>query len=142
MGIPSGMDTPATYMPVPCTASSPGWYNSKQTLPPPFCSVKLVQRWCNITSAALTQTLRTSYTNMVRASGATALLLGNIDSDTIWLIGRWRSNETLRHLHVKARRLMQGHATTMVAAWEFNPRTSGNLSPLIYWDNFRLIRAS
>eukprot|EP00957_Ditylum_brightwellii_P112765 8596676-Ditylum_brightwellii.AAC.1 len=44
-----------------------------------------------------------------------ALLLGNIDSDTIRLIGCWRSDEMLRYLHTTARQLMRNHAATMVA---------------------------
>eukprot|EP00957_Ditylum_brightwellii_P115456 8806215-Ditylum_brightwellii.AAC.1 len=49
----------------------------------------------------------------LRAGGAMALLLGNIDSDTIRLIGRWHSNEMLRYLHTTARQLMRNHAATM-----------------------------
>ena len=45
-----------------------------------------------------------------------ALLLGNIDADTIWIIGRWHSKEMLHYLHIMARPLIQGHATTMVAS--------------------------
>ena len=45
-----------------------------------------------------------------------ALLLENIEADTIRIIGRWRSDEILRYLHVTARPLMQVNAVTIVAA--------------------------
>eukprot|EP00957_Ditylum_brightwellii_P102767 7831563-Ditylum_brightwellii.AAC.1 len=51
----------------------------------------------------------------MRAGGAMALLLGRVDSDTIRLIGRWRSDEMLRYLHTSARQLMHNYANTMVA---------------------------
>ena len=40
----------------------------------------------------------------LRASGAMALLNGGVDTDIIRLIGRWRSDEMLRYLHVKPNR--------------------------------------
>ncbi len=38
-----------------------------------------------------------------------------VDYTTIQLIGRWRSDQILRYLHVSARRIMQCHAGIMVA---------------------------
>eukprot|EP00957_Ditylum_brightwellii_P114460 8726935-Ditylum_brightwellii.AAC.1 len=42
-----------------------------------------------------------------------ALLLGSVDTDTIWLIGRWRSDKILWYLHTSACQLMQNHVHTM-----------------------------
>jgi hypothetical protein len=38
----------------------------------------------------------------LRSSGAMALLCANVDTDRIRLLGRWRSDEMLRYLHVQA----------------------------------------
>ena len=43
----------------------------------------------------------------LRAGGALALLCSSIDTDIIRLIGRWRSDEMLRYLHLQAEPLMQ-----------------------------------
>jgi hypothetical protein len=42
-----------------------------------------------------------------------ALLLGKVDYTTIQLIGRWRSDQILRYLHVSAHPIMQGYARLM-----------------------------
>jgi hypothetical protein len=57
----------------------------------------------------------------LRASGALALLCARVDTDSICLLGRWRSNEMLRYLPIQsypivppplaARMLQQGHFT-------------------------------
>jgi len=52
----------------------------------------------------------------LRASGATALLLTKVDPDVIRLIGRWRSDEMLRYLHVQAYPLMQDYSRQMLAS--------------------------
>lgn len=43
----------------------------------------------------------------LRAAGANALLSANIDPCIIQLIGRWRSDEMLRYLHVQSKALMK-----------------------------------
>ncbi len=48
-----------------------------------------------------------------RAGGAVALMCAGIDSDRIRLIGRWRSNELYRYLHVQAQPVMNGIAAAM-----------------------------
>ena len=50
----------------------------------------------------------------LRAAGANALLLANVDSDIIRLIGRWRSDEMLRYLHVQAAPLMSQYSRRML----------------------------
>ena len=52
----------------------------------------------------------------LRAAGATALLLAKVDPDVIRLIGRWRSDEMLRYLHVQAYPLMRNYAEQMLSA--------------------------
>jgi hypothetical protein len=38
----------------------------------------------------------------LRSSGAMALLCAKVDTDLIRLLGRWRSDEMLRYLHVQS----------------------------------------
>ena len=52
----------------------------------------------------------------LRAAGATALLLAKVDPNVIRLIGRWRSDEMLRYLHVQAYPLMRDYAQQMLSA--------------------------
>ena len=48
-----------------------------------------------------------------RAGGAMALMCAGVDSDRIRLIGRWRSDELYRYLHVQAQPVMNGIAAAM-----------------------------
>jgi hypothetical protein len=50
----------------------------------------------------------------LRAAGAMALLCGSVDANIIRLLGRWRSDEMLRYLHVQARPLMKDFASKML----------------------------
>ena len=50
----------------------------------------------------------------MRAGGAMALLLGDVDYDKIKLLGRWRSDAMMVYLHTSARPLMQNFANVMV----------------------------
>ena len=52
----------------------------------------------------------------LRAAGANALLLSGVDPDIIRLIGRWRSDEMIRYLHVQAAPLMADYSARMVQA--------------------------
>ena len=54
-----------------------------------------------------------------RPGGATALLCANIDPDMIRLLGRWRSDEMLRYLHVQTIPAMQHLARLMVTHGSF-----------------------
>ena len=130
------MDNPNTNIPVPCASSSPGWNTSAHKAPPqsPLYDIKVVQRWINVTSANLTQTLRVACVNVggslvllpkqisswsLQSSGTMALLLGNVETDTIRIIGRWSSDYMLCYLHVTARPLMKGHAANIVATGDY-----------------------
>jgi hypothetical protein len=55
----------------------------------------------------------------LRAAGATALLCANVDSDRIRLLGRWRSDEMLRYLHVQAEPIMRHFSSQMLAGGNF-----------------------
>ena len=55
----------------------------------------------------------------LRAGGAMALLCAHVDSDTIRLIGRWRSDEMLRYLHVQAEPIMRDFAQRMLLGGSF-----------------------
>ena len=54
-----------------------------------------------------------------RAGGAMALLCAGIDGDRIRLIGRWRSDEMYRYLHVQAAPVMTGLAAAMLRGGSF-----------------------
>jgi hypothetical protein len=74
-------------------------------------------QWYGVTSTSITLTLRATVAafgqhfgllqqyisaRSLRSSGAMALLCANVDSDKIRLLGRWKSDEMLRYLHVQA----------------------------------------
>ena len=52
----------------------------------------------------------------LRAAGATALLVANVDTDIIRLLGRWRSDEMLRYLHVSSEAMMASYSAKMLNA--------------------------
>jgi hypothetical protein len=51
----------------------------------------------------------------LRAGGAMALLCAGVDTDVIRLVGRWRSDEMLRYLHLQAYPLMHAFASKMLS---------------------------
>ena len=55
-----------------------------------------------------------------RAGGAMALLCAGMDSNRIRLIGRWRSDEMYRYLHVQAQPVMTGLAAAMLRGGSFH----------------------
>jgi hypothetical protein len=55
----------------------------------------------------------------LRAAGAMALLCAHVDSDVIRLLGRWRSDEMLRYLHVQAEPIMRDFSRRMLAGGTF-----------------------
>jgi hypothetical protein len=54
-----------------------------------------------------------------RAGGAMALLCAGIDRDRIRLVGRWRSDELYRYLHVQAQPVMTGLSAAMLRGGSF-----------------------
>jgi hypothetical protein len=86
-------------------------------------------RWQSITTTTLTTYLRYTVTAMVaqfgitpsdisirslRSSGAMALLCAKVDTDVIRLLGKWRSDEMLRYLHVQSFPLLAPLAPQML----------------------------
>lgn len=55
----------------------------------------------------------------LRAAGANALLCANVDTDIIRLLGRWKSDEMLRYLHLQAAPLMSDFSRRMLAGGNF-----------------------
>ena len=85
----------------------------------------------SVTPALITKTLRQAVAYMgadlgflasevsarsLRAAGAMALLVSNVDPDIIQIIGRWRSDEMFRYLHLTAEPIMKHFATKMLNA--------------------------
>ena len=54
-----------------------------------------------------------------RAAGAMALLCAGVDRDRIRLVGRWRSDELFRYLHVQAQPVMTGLSAAMIRGGSF-----------------------
>ena len=84
-----------------------------------------------VTPSLITKTLRDAVTYIgadlgflpsevsarsLRAAGATALLVARVDPDVIRLLGRWRSDEMLRYLHLSAEPVMHSFARKMLRA--------------------------
>ena len=55
----------------------------------------------------------------LRAAGANALLCANVDPDVIRLLGRWRSDEMLRYLHLQNSQLMKHFSQRMLTGGNF-----------------------
>ncbi|MGH7974225.1 MAG: hypothetical protein ACREBR_01770, partial [bacterium] len=55
----------------------------------------------------------------LRSSGAMALLCARVDSDRIRLLGRWRSDEMFRYLHVQAYPVMRDFVQIMLEGGDF-----------------------
>ena len=100
----------------------------------PLCSYYVAPRWCLIKPSEITAALRTAVTFLgpslgflpndvtarcLRAAGANALLCANVDTDIIRLLGRWRSDEMLRYLHLQAAPLMSDFARRMLHGGNF-----------------------
>jgi hypothetical protein len=60
-----------------------------------------------------------------RAGGAMALLCAGVDSDRIRLLGRWRSDEMYRYLHVQAQPVMTGLSAAMLRGGSFRLTPGG-----------------
>ena len=54
-----------------------------------------------------------------RAGGAMALLCAGVSSDRIRLVGRWRSDELYRYLHVQAQPVMTGLSAAMLRGGDY-----------------------
>ena len=104
---------------------------------PSICPIARVftDKWENITPTNITLALRQAVTFLspaslgflpsdvsarcLRAAGANALLCANVDTDVIRLLGRWRSDEMLRYLHLQAAPIMQNFSRDMLRGGSF-----------------------
>ena len=101
----------------------------------PLALVYQENRWRSIKPADLTSTLRNHVSILgpslgfrpkdvsvrsLRAAGANALLTAHVDTDIIRIIGRWRSDEMLRYLHVQNGSLMAGYSRLMLTTSDYN----------------------
>jgi hypothetical protein len=90
--------------------------------------------WCHIDTTILTQCLRSAAQALIatsgihpadisirslRSSGAMALLCAEVDPDKLRLLGRWRSDEMLRYLHIQAYPIVAPLAPLMVRHGHF-----------------------
>jgi hypothetical protein len=100
----------------------------------PLATAYQLQRQVAILPADITQALRTAVTiigpslgflpsdvsaRCLRAAGATALLCADVDTCHIQLLGRWRSDEMLRYLHLQAQPLMKDFSRKMLHGGAF-----------------------
>ena len=65
----------------------------------------------------------------VPAGGATALLCANVDPNVVQLLGRWKSDAMIRHLHVSAQPLIGKHATHTFQTGNFTFEPGNQLPP-------------
>jgi hypothetical protein len=120
----------------------------RQHLAPPtaplYLSFLSSGKSASVTSARVTSMLRLSATALfltlgidplrisarsLRAGGAMALLCARVDPDIIRLVGRWRSDEMLRYLHLQAYPLMRSFARRMCSAGHFSLLPDQDVAP-------------
>jgi hypothetical protein len=111
-------------------------HNRRHQSPPtaPIAQYFHNNKWNKVSSAHITTALRLAVTYLgpvlgflasdvsarsLRAAGAMSLLCAQVDTDVIRLIGRWRSDEMLRYLHVQAAPVMRDFAAKMLAGGSF-----------------------
>jgi len=101
----------------------------------PLSTYFLVSRWHRVSPSDVSAALRTAVlavgpstlgftpadisARSLRAAGAMALLCARVDTDIIQLLGRWRSDEMLRYLHLQAEPVMRNFASLMLAGGQF-----------------------
>jgi hypothetical protein len=111
----------------------------------PLASYFEAPKWFRITPSQITTALRSAVATFdpntlgfnptdvsarsLRAAGAMALLCAHVDTDIIRLVGRWRSDEMLRYLHVQAEPVMRDFSKRMLADGDFN-LLSNSLVPM------------
>ena len=65
----------------------------------------------------------------LRPGGATALLCANVDSDSIMLLGRWKSDAMLRYLRIQAKSSRFAQRMLDHGAYTFHPQAFLNQQP-------------
>jgi hypothetical protein len=107
-------------------------HNAPKTTP--LCTYIVNNKSHFVTSPDITITLKASVTALgsaigftakevsarsLRAAGAMALLCAHVDSDTIRLLGRWRSDEMLRYLTLQAQPIMRDFSSRMLVGGQY-----------------------
>jgi hypothetical protein len=100
----------------------------------PLCTYYLADRAHYVTPGDISETLKSSVRSLgpaigfshhdvsarsLRAAGAMALLCAHVDSDTIRLLGRWRSDAMLRYLTVQAQPIMRDFSARMLQGGQY-----------------------
>jgi hypothetical protein len=111
----------------------------------PLCTYFTPQNSFYVTASDITSTLRSSVAAIgptlgfapadvsarsLRAAGAMALLCANVDPNTIRMLGRWRSDEMLRYLHLQAQPLMHNFAQRMLTGGHYTLLPNPQLAPV------------
>ena len=126
-------NTPSFFCPVKALQRRVHHLRSNNApLSTPIASYFLGDQWLRVNPSQITDALRATVATCdssqlgflpsdvsarsLRAAGAMALLCAQVDTDVIRLIGRWRSDEMLRYLHVQAEPVMRGFAPRMLNA--------------------------
>ena len=73
-------------------------------------------RSCSLTPGYSTADISAHTT---RAGGAMALLCAGVIGERIRMVGRWRSDELYRYLHVQAQPVMTGLSAAMLRGGDF-----------------------
>jgi hypothetical protein len=107
--------------------------NAPSSTPLHAYRVSLSSPWRYVLSGDITRRLRVALTlfpdpsyrpsdvsaRSTRAGGAMAFLCAGVSSDRIRLVGRWRSDELYRYLHVQAQPVMTGLSAAMLRGGDY-----------------------
>ena len=99
------------------------YYPSSDSPSPKYITSDHITRTIRSSTALLRPLLgidpQTVSARSLRAGGATALLCAGVDPIITQLVGRWKSDEMLKYLHVRAVPLMQRYAHKMLLSGQF-----------------------
>jgi hypothetical protein len=96
------------------TTPPASYFHNRKRIPIKAADVTTALRLATIVTAHQTGLKHTDITaRSLRAGGAMALMCGNIDHNTIRMLGRWHSDAMLWYLHLQAKPLMRQFAVTM-----------------------------
>jgi hypothetical protein len=101
---------------LPTTPLASVWNTGSQTFSPikPPDITEALRLTCSLLGPQFGFSPHDISARSLRASGAMALLCAHVDTDLIRLIGRWRSDEMLRYLHVQAEPVMRDFSSRML----------------------------
>ena len=89
-------------------------------VPLAMCTPKILLGACVLRSSfTLTPLLSPPISVLTCPGGTMALLCAGVGADRIRLVGRWRSDELYRYLHVQAQQVMTGLSAKMLTGGNF-----------------------